>query len=249
MRNKAINVVRLSNGKEIRTENVAEINSNMIKAEVKAITIRTIIEQYKLLYRTWYQEEGEVTTENELSDVNEFDRIRVNLAQNVRSNIIVLEEGGTDFKALKVLKKGVENYIDYAIKPEIMSEKTEQELNELVVETLETPYREWMMKEKTKIRYNYAEDAKRTWNSRKQTCEQAKKIKTEIFKEHYEKNWANVPQEINIEENSMFLMQRKLVFKDDEMVKFLLDKQKMIKAIATKVTFQGQGLTNSHTQS
>jgi hypothetical protein len=36
MRNKAINVVRLAIGKEIRTENV-------IKAEIKAITIRAII--------------------------------------------------------------------------------------------------------------------------------------------------------------------------------------------------------------
>jgi hypothetical protein len=68
------------------------------------------------------------------------------------------------------------------------------------------------MKEKTKIRYNYAEDAKRTWNRIKQTCGQATKIKPEVFKEHYEKNWANAPQEINIEEDSKFIIQRKLVF-------------------------------------
>jgi hypothetical protein len=48
LRNKAINVVRLSNGKEIRTENVAEINSNVIKAEMSAISIRAVIENYKI---------------------------------------------------------------------------------------------------------------------------------------------------------------------------------------------------------
>jgi hypothetical protein len=46
-----------------------------------------------------------------------------------------------------------------------------------------------MAKEKIKIRYNFAEDAKRTWNKIKQTAGQASKIKPEIFKGHYEKNW------------------------------------------------------------
>jgi hypothetical protein len=32
------------------------------------------------------------------------------------------------------------------------------------------PYKEWMAKEKTKIRYNLDEDAKRTWNQIKHTA-------------------------------------------------------------------------------
>jgi hypothetical protein len=37
MRNKTINVIRLSNGKKIRTENVAEINSNVIKQKLRQL--------------------------------------------------------------------------------------------------------------------------------------------------------------------------------------------------------------------
>jgi hypothetical protein len=33
---------------------------------------------------------------------------------------------------------------------------------------IEKPYKDWMAKEKTKIRYNFAEDAKRTRNQIKQ---------------------------------------------------------------------------------
>jgi hypothetical protein len=47
-------VIRLSNGEEIRTENAAEINSNVIKAEIKAIMVRYLIEQYRIYYRTFY---------------------------------------------------------------------------------------------------------------------------------------------------------------------------------------------------
>jgi hypothetical protein len=120
--------------------------------------------------------------------------------------------------------------------------KKEEELNELAVETLEIPYREWMMKEKTTIRYNYAENAKRTWNMIKQMCGQATKIKREVFKEHYENNWANAPEEINLEENSKFIMQRKLVFKENETVKFLFDKEKMKDAIARKGNLSALGI-------
>jgi hypothetical protein len=107
IRNKSINVVRFSNGKEIRTENVAEINSNVIKAEMKAIVIRSIVEQYMLLYRTFH-DDGREFKEEELCDVNTFDRIRANLSQNIRSNIMVLEEDGTDNTILKNIKEQVE---------------------------------------------------------------------------------------------------------------------------------------------
>jgi hypothetical protein len=70
--------------------------------------------------------------ENEISDVDNFDRIRANFSQNVRRNIIVLEEDGTNN----------ESYIDYDQKPEDYDQKVEEELEELAIETLEIPYRE-----------------------------------------------------------------------------------------------------------
>jgi hypothetical protein len=43
-------------------------------------------------------------------------------------------------------------------------EEHEEEISCLAEGILEKPYSEWLAKEKTKIRYNFAEDAKRTWN-------------------------------------------------------------------------------------
>jgi predicted RNA-binding protein with EMAP domain len=80
--------------------------------------------------------------ENEISDVDNFDRIRVNLLQNVRSNFIVLEEDGTNNESLKVIKEKVESYIDYDQKLEDYDQKVEEESEELAIETLEIPYRE-----------------------------------------------------------------------------------------------------------
>jgi hypothetical protein len=63
--------------------------------------------------------------------------------------------------------------------------------------------------EKTKIRYNFAEDAKRTWNRIKQPAGQATKIKTEAFANHYSENWETEPRELLIDEHFDFIMQRK----------------------------------------
>jgi hypothetical protein len=44
---------------------------------------------------------------------------------------------------------------------------------------IEKSYKIWIAREKTKIRYNFAEDIKRTWNSIKQPAGQATKINPE----------------------------------------------------------------------
>jgi hypothetical protein len=66
-----------------------------------------------------------------------------------------------------------------------------------------------MAKEKTKIRYNFAENAKRTWNRIKLTAGQATKIKPKDFAEHYSKNWEQKPKNVEIESYSDFIKQRK----------------------------------------
>jgi hypothetical protein len=73
-----------------------------------------------------------------------------------------------------------------------------------------------MAKEKTKIRYNFAEDAKRTRNQIKQGAWQATKIK---------------PKDAEIESYSDVIMPRKIVFNERELLKDLLNKEKMKKAI------------------
>jgi hypothetical protein len=53
---------------------------------------------------------------------------------------------------------------------------------------IEKPYKDWMAKDKTKIRYNFAEDIKRTWNRIKQPAGQSTKIPSDIFADYYAQN-------------------------------------------------------------
>jgi hypothetical protein len=62
MRNRALNAMKLANGEEIVKENFEEINKNIIKAEVDVITLRNMIKQYQVLYRTIF-DPGNVKSE------------------------------------------------------------------------------------------------------------------------------------------------------------------------------------------
>jgi hypothetical protein len=58
MRNRALNAMKLANGEEIVTKNFGEINKNVVKAEVDVITLRNMIEQSQVLYRTIFDPEN-----------------------------------------------------------------------------------------------------------------------------------------------------------------------------------------------
>jgi hypothetical protein len=250
LRNKAINVIRLSNGKEIRTENITEINTNVIKAEMSAISIRAVIENYKMLYRSIFEVEfgfkygHEKNPKPEIvwDDEKVIDRHRANWAENVCCNAIMIENYGIQDEIILKLKAAANDYISKNGYIKELSGEEEQHLEELAERTIEGPYKEWMMKEKTKIHYNFAEDAKRTWNRIKQICGQATKILPQKFKEHYEKNWSNAPEEIGIDDNSRFIIQRKLVLKDGDMQKYLLNKKMMVQAIARNGNLSAPGI-------
>jgi hypothetical protein len=107
---------------------------------------------------------------------------------------------------------------------------------------LDKSYREWLAKEKTKIRYSIAEDGKRIWNRIKQTVGQATKIEPEEFRKHYVKNWEESSEEMNIEEYFDFIMQRRLVFIESDMIKKLSDKKKMKDTISKKGNLSAPGL-------
>jgi hypothetical protein len=57
---------------------------------------------------------------------------------------------------------------------------------------------------KTKLRYNFAEDSKRTWNKIKIMVSLPSEIKPEQFSNHYGENWSNSPPEMAIEEYNKF---------------------------------------------
>jgi hypothetical protein len=86
------------------------------------------------------------------------------------------------------------------------------------------------------------EDAKRICNRIKQPAGQVTKIEPEIFADHYSQNWEVAPANIIIDENSDFIMQRRLVLTENDMLKELLNKNKMKEAIIKKDNLSAPGL-------
>jgi hypothetical protein len=86
MRTRALHSMKLANGEEIATENYEEINRNVIKAEINVITLRNMIEQYQVLYRTIFNLYG---INNEkfrriMDDDYSVNRFRASLISNIR---------------------------------------------------------------------------------------------------------------------------------------------------------------------
>jgi hypothetical protein len=108
------------------------------------------------------------------------------------------------------------------------------EVQSLAENIVRRPYQDWVYKEKTKIRHNFSDDAIRTWNRIKQSAGQATKIAPEIFEDHYSQNWEVRTAYIKIDENSDFIMQRRLVLTENDMLKELLNKAKMKEEIITE---------------
>jgi hypothetical protein len=57
---------------------------------------------------------------------------------------------------------------------------------------------------KIKLKYNFAENSKRTWNKIKMTASLPSEIKLEQFANHYGENWSNSSQKMNIEKYNEF---------------------------------------------
>jgi hypothetical protein len=165
LKNKANNVIRLSNGEEIRTENVEEINSNVIKAEMSAVMLRSVTGQYQVFYDTFVNQSSNDEIDQDII------RYRSALASNLRGGLTVLGNEGISSKVNNNINSDVYQYSDWDEAPNFDYGVAEEEISCIAENIIEKLYREWMAKEKTKIRYNFAEDAKRTWNRIKQTAD------------------------------------------------------------------------------
>jgi hypothetical protein len=64
-------------------------------------------------------------------------------------------------------------------------------------------------KKKTKIIFNFAEVAKRTWKKIKLAASLPSTIKPQDFADHYSINWAIKPQDLNLDEYNLFTDQEK----------------------------------------
>jgi hypothetical protein len=198
------------------------------------------VEDYITFWRTFHDEDGfEYAGEIDPAVI----RVRVTAASNIRGVLELFEKEQFNFEIFDRIRENVINYTEEDKIPKLrLDEKNIESIYQFACDILEAPYKEWMVKERFKVRANFAEDAKRTWNRIKQTAGQATKIRPEAFKEHYEQNWSQQPEEVNVKENSDYLIQRKLVFKEADMFAELLDKYKMKETIQRKGNLSAPGL-------
>jgi hypothetical protein len=75
LRNKASNLVRLQNGEEIETDNAQELNSKVIKAEMSALMLRGVVENYQTLFSSFSCSDDENIKECNMDRVKRFKQI------------------------------------------------------------------------------------------------------------------------------------------------------------------------------
>jgi hypothetical protein len=105
------------------------------------------------------------------------------------------------------------------------------------------PFLRWNYNLKTKLRYNFAEDSKRTWNKIKMTTSLPTEIKPEQFANHYGENWSNSPTKMNIKEYNEFTKHNKR--EKLNLIQFeakLLNEEKIKECIISKGNLSAPGL-------
>jgi hypothetical protein len=101
-----------------------------------------------------------------------------------------LEGENINLNVINRIIEVINEYPDSLIMTEYSINENElEEIQEMAEQIIKRTYRDWMVKEKTKIRCNFANDAKRTWNRIKQPIGQATKITPDDFANHYAENW------------------------------------------------------------
>jgi hypothetical protein len=93
-------------------------------------------------------------------------RYKASFLSNIRGALTILEQNKIHTDILDVIRSNVINYVDKLSFDTdiIINEMRMLEIQSLAANIIKKPYQDWMYKKKMKIRYNFAENAKRTWN-------------------------------------------------------------------------------------
>jgi hypothetical protein len=137
-------------------------------------------------------------------EVEAIEKWKSNLTRNIYRAINILKNSqmmGNEFEKL------FDNFCNtdrrYNFNTGLLKEETMDDINTIIEKHEKEPFLSWNYNLKTKLRYNFAEDSKRTWNKIKMTANLPSEIKPEQFANHYVENWSNSPQKMNIEESVM----------------------------------------------
>jgi hypothetical protein len=92
-----------------------------------------------------------------------MERLRKGLVSNLRGKIEVLKREEISLRVMDRIDQTIFEYTDTMVLSEYKIPEVDMSDAQFITEEIiEKPYRDWMAKRKTKIRYNFAEDTKRT---------------------------------------------------------------------------------------
>jgi hypothetical protein len=140
-----------------------------------------MIEQYQTLYKTICEENNMENSQGfneEMFNEDCIERFREALISNIRGALIILDQNNIKSENLEGIRNNVTSFVDnfnFNV-DKCIDDLMMLEVQRLAENIISKPYQNWMYKEKTRIRHNFAEDAKRTWNRVTQPAGQATKI-------------------------------------------------------------------------
>jgi hypothetical protein len=143
-------------------------------------------------------------------ELENIDRWKSNLIGNIYGAI-------NKFKNTQLIGEELNELIEkfcnsdrgYNFNTDLLNEKTIDNINTIIEKHEKEPFLRWNYNLKTKLRYNFHEDSKRTWNKFKMTATLSSEIKPEQFANHYGENWSNSPPKMNVEKYNEFTKHNK----------------------------------------
>jgi hypothetical protein len=126
--------------------------------------------------------------------MEDIERWKSNLTGNIYGAIDILKNSqmmGMEFSEL--LDNFCHTDRGYAFNTELLNEETMDNINTIIERHEKEPFFRWNYNLKTKLRYNFAEDSKRTWKKIKMTASLPSENKPEQFANCYGDNWSNSP--------------------------------------------------------
>jgi hypothetical protein len=108
-------------------------------------------------------------------------RYRSALLSNIRGALAILDQNEIKTEILEAIRMNISDYEDRLTFDQsiVVDKMLMLEIQSLAENIISKQYQDWMFKKKTKIRCNFAQDAKRTWNRIKQPVGQQTIISTQ----------------------------------------------------------------------
>jgi hypothetical protein len=195
--------------------NIQKLESEIMKVQADVEIIRKFLRDYEQLQQVILMERGEQVTQEDYPNLtslnghplkmNDISRWKSNLVANIYGAMEKLRNTQLAGNDLNELFNNFCNFNNgYGFNTNMLNEEILDNINIAIEKHEKEPFLRWNYNLKTPLRYNFAEDSKRTWNKIKMTASLPSDIKPEQFANHYCGNWSNFPRKKNIEEYNEF---------------------------------------------